>query len=420
MMKVQFLDLKAQYESIRDEISIAIQKVLENTAFAGGPFVTQFEKEFAEFCGCKHAIGVGSGTEALWMSLMALGVGQGDEVITVPNTFIATAEAISFCDAKPVFVDVDEQTYNMDPNKLEDYLKKRFRRESRVVSGKVLTRNSQPELHTSNSLLTPNASRLTALPKAVIPVHLFGQMADLDPIVEIARKYGLFVIEDACQAHGAQYKGRPAGSIGDMGCFSFYPGKNLGAYGEAGAVVTNDGPLAEKIRMLRNHGQPKKYYHDYIGWNGRMDGIQGAVLSVKLKHLMVWNEARRKNAQRYDELLADAEGVIVPKQADYAKHVYHIYPIRVRNRDALKSHLAEKNINCGIHYPVPIHLQDAYKFLKIKEGSFPIAEKCAQEFVSLPMFPELTEEQIEYVADEIKRFHAYKERSNISCLTPSA
>lgn len=390
-MKVPFLDLRAQYESIKDEVNSAIEKVIGNTAFAGGPFVAQFEKEFAEFCGCKHAIGVGSGTEALWMSLLALGVGQGDEVITVPNTFIATAEAISFCGAKPVFVDVDEQTYNMDPQKLYDYLK---------------LRNSQSAIR----------NRI----KAIIPVHLFGQMADMDPIVEIAQKYNLLVIEDACQAHGAEYKKKKAGSVGDAGCFSFYPGKNLGAYGEAGAVVTNDEPLAERIRMLRDHGQPRKYYHDYIGWNGRMDGIQGAVLSVKLKHLMVWNEARRKNAQRYDELLADADGVIVPKQADYAKHVYHIYPIRVQDRDVLMNHLAEKNISCGIHYPVPIHLQDAYKFLKIKEGSFPIAEKCVQEFVSLPMFPELTEEQIQYVSNEIIQFHTYEKKPVVSGLSPCA
>jgi dTDP-4-amino-4,6-dideoxygalactose transaminase len=377
MMKVPFLDLKIQYESIRDEISIAIQKVLENTAFAGGPFVAQFEKEFAEFCGCKHAIGVGSGTEALWMSLLALGVGQGDEVITVPNTFIATAEAISFCGAKPVFVDVDERTYNMDPNKLEDYLKKRY---------------------------ALCSMRSASLPKAVIPVHLFGQMADMDPILEIARKYGLFVIEDACQAHGAEYKGRRAGSLSDAGCFSFYPGKNLGAYGEAGAVVTNDGALAEKIKMLRDHGQPKKYYHDYIGWNGRMDGFQGSVLSVKLKHLPAWNEARRKNAKLYNQLLVDTDGVMIPQEADYVRHIYHIYAVRIQRRTALMNALAEKGISCGIHYPVPIHLQKAYSSLGLENGGFPLAEKCCEEFVSLPMFPELKDEQIEYVAAEIKRF----------------
>jgi len=243
-MKVPFLDLKAQYESIKDQINDAIQQVLDSCAFAGGPFVEKFEKEFAEFCGCDHCIGVGSGTEALWLALIALGVGHGDEVITVPNTFIATAEAISFCGATPVFVDIDEKTYAMDPQKLEDYLQ------------------------TGNR------------PKAVIPVHLFGQMADMDPIMAISRKYGLYVIEDACQAHGATYKGKPAGSIGDAGCFSFYPGKNLGAYGEAGAVTTNKAELAEKIAILKDHGQTQKYHHKWIGWNGRMDGILGGGFSL--------------------------------------------------------------------------------------------------------------------------------------------
>ena len=364
-MMVPFLDLKAQYESIKDEVAVAIQQVLDKTAFAGGPFVAQFEKEFAAFCGTRFCEGVGNGTDALWMALLALGVGPGDEVITVPDTFIATAEAISFCGAKPVFVDVEEQTYNMNPSLLE-------------------------------AAITPKT-------KAIIPVHLFGQMADMDPIMEIARKRKLFVIEDASQAHGAEYKGRFAGSIGDAGCFSFYPGKNLGAYGEAGAVVTNDEELDKKIRMLRDHGQAKKYHHTYIGWNARMDGIQGAILSVKLKQLGKWTEARRRNARVYDELLNGVHGVVPPKEAPYGKHVYHLYAIRVANRDRLISALAEKEIFCGIHYPIPVHLLDAYKSLNLGEGSFPVAEKSASEFVSLPMFPELTREQIEYVASEIKK-----------------
>ncbi len=372
-MKVPFLDLKSQYQSIRDEIHAAIQQVLDTTAFAGGPFVAQFEKEFAAFCDCKEGIGVGSGTEALWLCLLALGIGQGDEVITVPNSFIATAEAISFCGAKPVFVDVDERTYNMDPNKLEEYLK---------------FRNPQ--------------SAIRNRPKAVIPVHLFGQPADMDPILEIARKYNLMVIEDACQAHGGEYKGKKAGSLGDAGCFSFYPGKNLGAYGEAGAVVTNNSELAGKIRMIRDHGQSKKYCHDLIGWNDRMDGIQGAILSAKLKHLSTWNEARRKNAHLYSKLLKGADSIIVPQEAQYARHIYHIYALRVQNRDKLMNALAEKGISCGIHYPIPIHLTDAYKFMGLRRGSFPMAEKCADEFLSLPMYPELTSEQIEYVATKIK------------------
>jgi dTDP-4-amino-4,6-dideoxygalactose transaminase len=363
-MKVPYLDLKAQYESIRGEIGDAIQQVLDRTAFAGGPFVAQFEKEFAAFCGTRFAAGVGSGTDALWMALLGLGIGPGDEVVTVPDTFIATAEAISWCGAKPVFVDVDPVTYNMDPSKLE--------------------------------------AAVTEKTKAIIPVHLFGQMADMDPILEIARKRKLFVIEDASQAHGAEYKGRKAGSIGDAGCFSFYPGKNLGAYGEAGAVVTNNEELDKKMRMLRDHGQAKKYYHSLIGWNARMDGIQGAVLSVKLKHLDAWTEARRRNAKRYDELLRDIPGVIVPVEAPYAKHVYHIYAIRVADRDRLIAELTGKDIHCGIHYPIPVHLLDAYKSLDLGKGSFPVAEKSAAEFVSLPMFAELTREQISQVTTELK------------------
>ncbi len=363
-MKVPFLDLKAQYESIRGEIADAMQQVLDRTAFAGGPFVAQFEKEFAAFCGTRFAIGVGSGTDALWMALLGLGIGPGDEVITVPDTFIATAEAISWCGAKPVFVDVDPGTYNMDPSKLD--------------------------------------AAITTKTKAVIPVHLFGQMADMDPIMEIARRRKLCVIEDASQAHGAEYKGRKAGSIGDAGCFSFYPGKNLGAYGEAGAVVTNNEDLDKKIRMLRDHGQAKKYFHSLIGWNARMDGIQGAILSVKLKHLPAWSEGRRRNAAIYDVLLKGVPGVVAPKEAAYAKHVYHIYAVRVSDRDRLIAALAEKDIHCGIHYPIPVHLLDAYKSLNLGKGSFPVAERCAAEFVSLPMFPELTREQVATVVKEIR------------------
>ena len=374
-MNVPFLDLKAQYAAIKDEIHAAIAEVMESTAFAGGPFVAGFEQEFAGFCGCKHAIGVGNGTDALWLSLLALGVGPGDEVITVPNTFIATAAAITYCGAKPVFVDVDPKTYNMDPNKLEDCLKKRP---------------------------SPNASRLTPRLKAIIPVHLFGQTADMDPILDIAGAHGLHVVEDACQAHGAEYKGRKAGTMGDTGCFSFYPGKNLGAYGEAGAVVTNDDAVAEKIRMFRDHGQAKKYHHNVIGWNARMDGIQGAVLNVKLKYLTGWNESRREHAREYTRLLSPAVDVIGPREADDAKHVFHIYAVRTGQRDRLMTALAEQGISCGIHYPVPIHLQDAYNGLGLVRGSFPVAEKCAEEFLSLPMFPELTNGQIAYVVDKLK------------------
>jgi dTDP-4-amino-4,6-dideoxygalactose transaminase len=365
-MKVPFLDLKAQYESIKDEINAAIQKVIESCAFAGGPFVERFEREFAAFCQCKYCVGVGSGTEALWLSLIAMGIGSRDEVITVPNTFIATAEAISFTGANSVFVDIEEETYNMDPNLIEE-------------------------------VITPRT-------KAIIPVHLFGQMANMDPITDLAKKKGLFVVEDSCQAHGAEYKGRSAGSIGDAVCFSFYPGKNLGADGEAGAMGTNNQKLAERIKTLRDHGQLKKYQHRMIGWNARMDGLQGAILSVKLKHLSEWNEVRRNKAKLYNKLLANIDGVITPKEADYAKHVYHVYAIRVQNREKLITALADKGIQCGIHYPIPIHLQEAYRYLGLEKNSFPVAEKYAEEFISLPMFPELTKEQIEYVSLEIKEF----------------
>ncbi len=371
MMKVPFLDLKVQYRTLRTEIDEAIGQVFEQAAFSGGTFVAGFEKEFASFCGSPYAIGVGSGTEALWLALCALGVNPGDEIITVPNSFIATAEAISLCGARPVFVDVEESTYNMDPTLLE-------------------------------SAITPRT-------KAVIPVHLFGQTADMDPILKIAARHGLFIIEDACQAHGAEYKGIKAGSMGEAGCFSFYPGKNLGAYGEAGMVVTKDPALAEKVRMIRDHGQSQKYHHHRIGWNARMDGIQGAVLNVKLKRLTQWNEARRRNAHRYHALLGDIPDLAIPHEAPYGRHVYHIYAIRVRNRDRLIALLAEGGIACGIHYPVPIHLQQAYGFLNLQEGSFPVAERCAKEFVSLPMFPELSDKQVEYVSQRVKQNLCHQE-----------
>ena len=355
-MKVPFLDLKTQYQSISEEVAAALQQVLDSAAFSGGPFVARFEEEFAAFCRCKYAVGVGSGTDALWLTLRALGIGRGDEVITVPNTFIATAEAISLCGATPVFVDVDERSYTMDPSLLEQ--------------------------------------AITLRTKAVIPVHLYGQPADMDPIVAIAREHGLFVIEDACQAHGAEYKGRRVGTLGDAACFSFYPGKNLGAFGEAGGVVTNKLKLAEQIRMLRDHGQSEKYVHAMVGVNSRMDGLQGAVLSVKLKWLAAWNYARIRNAELYRELLADVDGILLPVKMDYAHHVYHIFAIRVQDPQEFIAILAEKGINCGIHYPVPVHLQDAYKARGYRKGSFPTAEACADELVSLPMFPELTYEQI--------------------------
>ena len=365
-IEVPFLDLKAQHAPLRDQFDRAIAKVIDSGAFAGGPFVTKFEDEFAAFCGCEHAIGLGSGTEALWLALLGLNVGPGDEVITVPTTFMATAEAISYCGATPVFVDIDERTYTMDPAEIP-------------------------------AAITPKT-------KAIIPVHLFGQPADMDPILEVAREHNLFVIEDAAQAQGAEYKNRKAGTIGDAGCFSFYPSKNLGAFGEAGAVVTNNSKLQEKIRMLRDHGQVRKYYHTMIGWNCRMDGIQAAVLSVKLPHLKRGNDLRRAHALKYNEALAKTEDLVIPIEASYAQHIYHVYTIRVKERAEFMRSLADRGIGCGVHYPVPIHLQEAYHGLGYKEGSFPIAERTAEEFVSLPMFPELSETQLERVIDAVKDY----------------
>lgn len=367
-MNVPLVDLKAQCKDIGNEIIAEIKQVIQSCTFAGGPFVERFENDFASFSGCKYAIGLGSGTEALWLALLAYGIGRGDEVITVPNTFIATAEAISLCGAKPVFVDIDEKTYTMNPDLLP-----------RAISPRT---------------------------KAIIPVHIFGQMADMDPIMEFAGEKGLLVIEDACQAHGAQYKDRQAGSIGHAGCFSFYPGKNLGAFGEAGAVVTNNAEVDSRLRILRDHGQPKKYYHNTIGWNARMDGIQGAILGVKLAFLEQWNEARRKYAALYNNFLAESDSIILPYEADYARHVYHIYAIRVHNREDLINALEKEGIHCGIHYPVPVHLQEAYRFLGYKKGSFPLAEKCSEELVSLPMYPEIGEERITYVAHKVIEYYS--------------
>ncbi len=362
-MQVPFLNLRAAHEAIRTELLTAIQEVIDSSAFAGGPFVARFEADFAAFFGCAHAIGVGNGTDALWLSLLALGVGPGDEVITAPSTFMATAEAITFTGATPVFVDIEEQTYTLNPELLEKAINPRT--------------------------------------KAIIPVHLFGQVADMDPIMAIARKHGLHVIEDACQAHGAEYKGRRAGTIGDAGCFSFYPGKNLGALGEAGAVVTNNADLKQKIEVLRDHGQSRKYHHTVVGWNARMDGIQGAALRIKLRNLTAGNEARREHAHHYDKLFRGIDRVITPLAAPGRLHVYHIYPVRIPRRDWVLQTLASRGIGCGIHYPIPVHLQEAYRGLGYVRGSFPVAERCADEFLSLPMFPELTADQVEYVAREL-------------------
>lgn len=364
-MKVPFLDLRAHHAPLRKELDQAIAEVIDSGAFAGGPFVAAFESDFAAFCDCRYAIGLGNGTDALWLALLAAGVGPGDEVITVPSTFMATAEAITYCGATPVFVDIDERTFTLDPAGLE--------------------------------------AAVTSRTKAIVPVHLFGQPADMDPIMEFARAKGLIVIEDAAQAHGAEYKGRKAGSIGDAGCFSFYPGKNLGALGEAGAVVTNDPELQEKIRILREHGQVRKYYHSMIGWNCRMDGIQAAALRVKLRHLARGNELRRKHASRYQDALNGAPGIGLPLAAEYAKHVYHIYAVRVQDRDEVMRAMEAEGVGCGIHYPVPVHLQKAYAHLGYQTSAFEISERTSAEFLSLPMFPELTDEQIDFVAQSLQK-----------------
>ena len=361
---VPFLDLRAHHEPFMEEFVGAFRRVAETSAFAGGPFVAAFEKEFAAFCGAKHCIAVGNGTDALWLSLLALGVGPGDEVITVPNSFMATAEAISYCGAKPVFVDVDEETYTMDVTQLE--------------------------------------KAITVRTRAIIPVHLYGQMADMDAILAIAARYGVPVVEDACQAHGAKRNGRTAGTAGATGCFSYYPGKNLGAFGEAGGITTNDSELCTKMQVLRDHGQAKKYFHSMIGWNARMDGIQGAILSIKLRHLAAGNESRRQHAEMYDSLLADEPRIITPASAAGTENVHHIYPVRVANRDQVLAKMNARGLNCAIHYPVPIHLQEAYAGLGLKAGSFPVVERVAGELLSLPMYPELKPEQVQRVAEGLK------------------
>jgi dTDP-4-amino-4,6-dideoxygalactose transaminase len=383
-MKVPFLDLKAQYKQIEHEVVPLVTEAMENGMFIGGPNVDGFEKEFAEFCNTKYCIGVNSGTDALRFALMASGVGPGHEVITVSNTFIATTEAISQVGATPVFVDIDPNTCNMDPNKLNEFLER------------------ECSFDESTNQLINQSTRSPV--KAIIPVHLYGQMADMDPMMELARKKGLLIIEDACQAHGAKYKNKTPGSMGAAGCFSFYPGKNLGAYGEGGAVVTQDEKMANEIRMIRDHGQNKKYFHTMEGYNGRLDAIQAAVLRVKLKRLADWNRSRNDNASYYNELLADVPGIEFAKVADFAGSVYHLYVIMLDDRDALQQFLGDKGIATGLHYPLPLHMQKAYEHLGYKEGDFPITERVAKRLLSLPMYPELTRAQIRYVTDSILEF----------------
>ena len=361
--QVPYLDLKAQYQSIKPEIDAAIARVLDSCQFVLGPEVAAFEKDFASYCGAAECIALNSGTSALHLALLAAGIGPGAEVITVPFTFVASVAAILYAGARPVLVDIDPHSFTMDPALVE-------------------------------AAITPRT-------KAILPVHLYGQTADMDPIEEIARRHNLLVIEDAAQAHGAKYKGRRAGSIGDMACFSFYPGKNLGAYGEGGAVTTSNPEYAHSIRMLRDWGQDRKYHHLLRGYNYRMEAIQGAILGVKLRYLDRWTEARRAIVQKYDKLLAQCD-LETPREMPWAYHVYHVYTLRSDDRDSLNSALSAEGIQTGIHYPTPVHLQPAYSDLGYGPGAFPHSEKAASQVLSLPLFPEMTEAQISAVTRVVR------------------
>ncbi|HEY6768055.1 MAG TPA: DegT/DnrJ/EryC1/StrS family aminotransferase [Candidatus Sulfotelmatobacter sp.] len=386
---IPFLDLITPHVELEAELTAVFHQALRTAGFIGGRMVEDFEKDFAVFCDTRHSVAVSSGTDALRFALMAAGVRTGDVVVTVPHTFIATTEAISQAGALPEFVDIDARTYNLDPEKLLSYLETGC---SKDASGKLISRRSGRPV------------------TAVVPVHLYGQVADMDRILEIAERFGLLVIEDACQAHGAQYfsqkenRWRTAGSMGRAAAFSFYPGKNLGACGEAGAVTTNDAALAQTVRVVRDHGQAKKYYHDVEGYNGRLDSIQAGLLHVKLKHLARWNELRRDRAAHYGRLLGKVEGVTTPFEPSWSRAIYHLYVVRTANREALGEHLKYVGIGSGIHYPIPLHLQKAYEGMKYAKGSFPVTEMAASQILSLPMFPQLTPEQQVRVADEVSNF----------------
>ena len=362
-MKVKFVDLHAMHAPLMDDFRQVFERVLENSSFILGSEVDRFEEAFARYLGANDCIAVSNGTVALELALLALGVRPGDEVITVPNTFIATAEAISAVGAHPVFVDVDPVSYTMDPNLVE-------------------------------AAITPRT-------RVLLPVHLYGQAADMDPLLESAARHGLKVLEDACQAHGAEYKGKKAGTLGAAGCFSFYPGKNLGALGEGGAVVTSDPALAARMRMLRDHGSVKKYEHALPGYNFRLEGLQGGFLAVKLPHLDGWNDRRRRAARHYDNLLS-GDGIVTPLEMPYAHHVYHLYVIQAEDREQLRRNLHAAGVETGLHYPGPLHLQEAYRSLGYKKGDFPVCEYLAERILSLPMFPDITREQVEYVISVIK------------------
>jgi dTDP-4-amino-4,6-dideoxygalactose transaminase len=387
---IPFLDLVTPHVELDQELTAVFQQVIRTAGFIGGAMVDNFEKEFAAFCHTERAVAVNSGTDALRFALMAVGVTAGDVVVTVPHTFIATTEAISQSGALPEFVDIDERTYNMDATKLREYLESQC-----TVSeeGKIISKRSKRPV------------------KAIVPVHLYGQMADMDAVLELAEQYRLIVVEDACQAHGAEYFSRKqnrwfqAGSMGRAGAFSFYPGKNLGACGEGGAITTNDPKLADACKMLRDHGQAKKYYHDIEGYNGRLDSMQTGFLSVKLKHLAEWNAKRRERAAEYNRLFSASEaGVQTPSEPSWSRAVYHLYVVRTQDREGLMAHLGKAGIGTGIHYPIPLHRQKAYESLGYRAGDFPRTEKIASQIVSLPMFPNLTFQQQGRVVDEVTRF----------------
>ncbi len=390
-MKIPFLDLASPHQELESELLAVAKKAFQTAGFIGGPMVEEFEREFALFCDAKYCVGVNSGTDALRFAFLAAGVNPGDIIVTVPHTFIATTEAISQAGAHIAFVDIHEETYTMDPEKLREYLEDHC--EGDRATGKFIEKVSKRVV------------------SAVVPVHLYGQTAEMDPILDLAKKYNLIVIEDACQAHGAEYFSKNenawkgAGSMGKAAAFSFYPGKNLGACGEGGAITTNDEAMALRMKMIRDHGQAKKYYHDIEGYNGRLDSIQAGWLSVKLPHLAKWNESRRNLAHRYHQLFAEVkDSIILPLEASWTKGVYHLYVVRVQDREVLQARLAEAGIGTGIHYPIPLHQQKAYQHLGYKTGDFPATERVAREIVSLPMFPQLSRTQQDEVVAAVKEF----------------
>lgn len=389
-IEIPFLDLVSPHAELEEELVNVFRGALKTAGFVGGPMVEGFESDFAEFCGSRYCVGVNSGTDALRFALIAVGVLPGQSVITVPNTFIATTEAIMQAGAVPEFVDIDERTYNLDPAKLREFLKNQC--DPHPVTGKPVSRRTGRQV------------------TAVVPVHLYGQVADMDAILELAEEHNLIVVEDACQAHGSEYYShkdkcwKKAGSIGKAAAFSFYPGKNLGACGEAGATTTNDESIAKKLRQLRDHGQAQKYYHDLVGYNGRLDSIQAGFLRVKLKHLAEWNRRRRALAESYRESLSGIDGLVLPFEPSWTRSNYHLYVVRVRDRKQFQSSLAVAKIGTGIHYPVPLHLQNAHSDLGYSAGDFPVAEAVSAEIVSLPMFPQLNRAKQSLVAEKVKEY----------------